>query len=268
MQNSTNIEISASSCDAGDIKTLLKENQRLKNLLDEKNKLDVKKEIFLATLIHDLKTPLNGQIKSLQMLCNGHYGELSIPQKSILEMTLESVEFVAELLNKVLSAFKYDNGDIVLDKTSFDVITLMQNCINDISALAEDKNIKIIFNSSLYDSEKMLFADKSQIRRVISNILNNAVSYAYKGTEIKINITRNDNNIIVETENSSPEIPADIREHLFEKYVTGSDSYRKVGFGLGLYLARKVVEAHNGRIYLSANSTNNRFTFEIPVVES
>lgn len=267
MQNLSDKEDVLCDYNIQDIKNLICENRKLNEIIDERNQLDAKKEIFLATLIHDLKNPLLAQIRSLQMLSDGMYGEVSLKQKNIIGVTLESIRFVDELLDSIMTSYKYDNGVIVLDKNSFDVEVLMQNCINEIQVLAGDKNIEIQLNSELESDERWLFADICQIRRVISNILNNSINYAFRGTKIRINISKNNNRLIFEIENSSPEIPADIQEHLFEKYVSGSDIYHRTGSGLGLYLARKIIEAHNGKIYLTANSTDNRFTFEIPIEE-
>lgn len=244
---------------------LLAENHDLQTLLESKNSLELKKEDYLMTLIHDLKNPLQGQIKSLDLLLKGYFGKLNDNQIEVLKMTMESMAFAQELLYSVLTSYKYDHGEIILEKSYINVVSLFKNCMNEINLLAKDRGINIKFSSALNNGEEEVLLDACKIRRVITNILNNSLKYAFKNTDLHIKISKNFDMYIFEIENISPAIPEYIKEHLFEKYITGANSYRKNGSGLGLYLSKQIIEAHGGRIYLTANDTHNKFTFELPL---
>lgn len=217
------------------------------------------KELFFATLAHDLKNPVQAQFLTLKMFASGAFGKLNSKQKDMLNMILESSNYMYIMLQAILNSYKFDNGIIYLDKKEFCIKELVENCINEVKTFAKSKNINIILN--IDTKTKTLFADAIQLRRVISNLLNNSINYSFKNDEIIISISKNDTNLIFSIQNNSPEIPSDIKEHIFEKYVSG----RETGIGLGLYFSKKVIDAHSGKIYLNSNGNSNRFIFEIPL---
>lgn len=234
--------------------------------IDREKTLEAQKELFLATLTHDLKNPVQAQLMSLNMLNNGTFGELNPEQKEMLEMVIESANYMREMLNTILATYKYENGIITLNKESFLIEDLMEVCINEVKAFAANKNIEIIYEN--LTNNTLLFADQNQLRRVISNLINNALNYSFENTEFKINITCEDNIMKFIFENTSKEIPEDIKNSIFEKYVTGAEYYKVTGIGLGLYFSKKVVDSHNGRIYLETEGNHNKFIFEIPLTDS
>jgi len=218
-----------------------------------------KKDLFFATLAHDLKNPVEAQILSLKMLANGSFGKLNSKQGEMLNILLESSNYMHNMLQSVLNSYKFDNGNIFLAKQEFYVSELLENCINEVNALAISKKIKIILN--IQNSDIKLYADATQLRRVIENLLNNSLTYSFKNSDLKISVSNDNKKIIFNFENNSPVIPSDIKKHLFEKYITGMQT----GTGLGLYFSKKIIEAHEGRIYFEGNGTSNKFIFEIPL---
>lgn len=225
--------------------------------------LESQKEIFLATLTHDLKNPVQAQLMSLNLLHKGSLGEINEGQKEILDMLIESTTYMQEMLNSILTTYKVDNGVIHLKKQYFNAEDLFQDCINEINAFALNKNVNIIFDFQTCGQQ--LLADKQQLRRVISNLLNNALNYSYEGSDLRLSIVNNGKKMIFCFDNKSPVIPTHIKTQIFDKYVTGAKSFKLTGIGLGLYFSKKVVEAHNGRIYLDAEGEQNKFVFEIPL---
>lgn len=236
----------------------------IQNINSEKY-LEAQKELFLATLTHDLKNPVQAQLMSLKMLRNESFGSLNLEQKELLDMILESTNYMQEMLKSLLTTYKFENGVITLEKEYFYAEELTQSCINEVTAFAKNKNVKIV--SDFNTQGRKLLADTQQLRRVIGNILNNALNYSYKNTELKITVENNNKYMVFAFENTSPEIPESIRTQIFDKYVTGAKSFKLTGIGLGLYFSKKVVDAHNGKIYLYAKGERNKFVFEIPLVD-
>lgn len=234
--------------------------------INKEKQLEAQKELFLATLTHDLKNPVQAQLMSLKMLNDGVFGPLNQEQKDILAILIESAKYMHEMLQSILITYKLENGVIKLEKKQFNPVELLNNCINEVKSFASDKNIRIV--TEINTDGKLLNADVNQLRRVISNLLNNALNYSFKDSILRVSLKNAGENIAFGFENSSPEIPEDIKNQIFEKYVSGAQSFKLTGIGLGLYFSKKVVEAHDGRIYLEGKGTSNKFIFEIPLANT
>jgi len=105
-----------------------------------------------------------------------------------------------------------------------------------------------------------------QIKRVLVNLISNAISYAYNDTEIEVAVLKFKDFVKVKIGNSSPYINPSVLESLFQKYVTHAAKYNKIGVGLGLYLSKQIVHAHNGQIgAMSFEDNKNIFEFTIPL---
>ncbi len=233
------------------------------NAIDFRNFAE-QKEIFVATITHDLKAPTLSQIAGLETLLNEEQGELNKEQKGIIKKILNSCMYMKELVLMILSTYKFSSGAIALKYENFDVVELVEECIGEIEGLAKNKKLSFILDSEV-ENTSIISADKLQIKRVIMNLLANSISYAYKNTEIKIDIINEKGFLRFYMENSSPYIPDEILRQLFKKYASFSSKYTKAGFGLGLYL----VEAHGGNIQAeSLKGNKNIFSFYIPSYEA
>ena len=223
------------------------------------------RETYVATLTHDLKTPTIAQIKALDLLLNGHMGELNKEQKEILLLTRDSCNFMYEMLSTLLSTYKYENGDYALNYEKCNIISLIEETVNELESMQKEKNVTIHINKrgNIFDTD----CDKIQIKRVMTNILGNAISYAYNGTQIDIGIKQKENKIEVETKNKSAYINSETMNNLFKKYVSHAAKFNKVGVGLGLYLSKQIIDAHNGDIYAKSFEDNhNIFGFVLPLL--
>lgn len=233
--------------------------------IDNEKRLENQKNLFLATLSHDLKNPLQAQISSLELLNKGMFGDLNSAQKEMVEMILESSRYMKEMLYSLLKSGKDNNGIIILNRTYFDLYKVVQKCIKEINDLALSKNIKIEVTSSLTKNDT-LFADEIQMRRVVGNMLNNGINYAYENSLLKIDLHRKNDSIVFSITNKSDEISQRLKEQIFDKYVCGEPLQRSNGIGLGLYFCRKVVDANEGTISLKSNGNDNSFIIELPIL--
>lgn len=221
-------------------------------------------EMF-AAVMHDIKNSVQAQTKALSLLSKGILGELNAAQKEMIDMMLVSSENLQNELFCGISAYKSEQGMLILDKSVFDVLKLLNDCVKSVNAFLIDKNLNVQFHFNGNDSDSFIYADRVYLKSVISNIMHNTVNYAFENSTIKINLSKYGDSFIFEFENRSPVIPDMIKPHIFDKFVSNSNgNNNKFSTGFGLYMAKKIVEAHNGRIYLQANGTQNKFVFEIP----
>ena len=223
------------------------------------------RETYVATLTHDLKTPTIAQIKALDLLLNDHMGPLNDEQKELLTLTKDSCNFMHEMLSTLLSTYKYENGDYTLNCEMCNIISLAEESINELEAMQKEKNVTIYIHTkgNIFDTE----CDRMQIKRVLTNILGNAISYAYDNTQIIVTIKQDENGIGFEAKNKSAYINPETMNNLFKKYVSHAAKFNKVGVGLGLYLSKQIIDAHDGEIYAKSFEDNhNIFGFILPIV--
>ena len=223
------------------------------------------RETYVATLTHDLKTPTIAQIKALDLLLNDHMGPLNNEQKELLTLTKDSCNFMYEMLSTLLSTYKYENGDYALNCEDCNIISLAEETINELEAMLKEKNVTVYMHTegSQFNTE----CDRMQIKRVLTNILGNAISYAYSNTQIVINIRQEENGICFEAKNESAYINPETMNNLFKKYVSHAAKFNKIGVGLGLYLSKQIIDAHDGNIYAKSFEDNhNIFGFVLPLV--
>ncbi len=230
----------------------------------EKTALE-QRETYVATLTHDLKTPTIAQIKALDLVLNEHMGPLNNEQKELLSLTKDSCNFMYEMLSTLLSTYKYENGDYVLNYEKCNIISLAEESINELEAMLKEKNVTLRLCTEGIDFDTNI--DRMQIKRVITNILGNSISYAYDNTQIIVTIEQDKNGIRFEAKNKSAYINPETMNNLFKKYVSHAAKFNKVGVGLGLYLSKQIIDAHNGNIYARSYEDNsNVFGFILPIV--
>ncbi len=232
----------------------------------EYDKTARQKETFVATLSHDLKTPVISQITTLEMILNENFGTLNDTQKSMIEGTLNSCKYVREMVFSLLETYKYKNGKVTLKYENFNINKLVDECINEVKSLARERNIEF---KIFYDTrgDNTISADRMQIKRVIMNLLSNALKYGYRNNFIKISFVNSKGFLRFYIENSGPIIPDNVLKQLFKEYSCFSNKRAKAGTGLGLYLSKRIIEAHNGSIKAeSAPDDKNIFSFYIPSV--
>jgi len=230
----------------------------------EKTALE-QRETYVATLTHDLKTPTIAQIKALDLLLGGHMGPLNNEQKELLTLTRDSCNFMYEMLSTLLSTYKYENGDYALNYEKCSLISLAEESINELESMLKEKNVTIYLNKegTHFDTE----IDRMQIKRVLINILGNTISYAYDNTQIIVTIKQDEKGIVFEAKNKSAYINPETMNNLFKKYVSHAAKFNKIGVGLGLYLSKQIIDAHNGEIYAKSFEDNqNIFGFILPIV--
>ena len=232
--------------------------------IDADKKLEHQRDLFLATLSHDLKNPLQAQISSLEMLYREYYGKIDEGHQEVIALIIESAKYMKDMLCTLLKTCKQNNGIIQLVYSRFDILSLMTKSIREVRDLGKIKNVEIRFNSKLTEDEKLMYADENQLRRVIGNMLNNAINYAFENSVVDISIKLENGFYVFDFKNESEEISESLKVNIFDKYVCGNPLETNSGVGLGLYFCRKIIEAHDGTISLDNIGTKNTFSIKIP----
>lgn len=232
--------------------------------IDEACALEEQRETFVASLSHDLKNPALAQIRAIELLLKGSLGGFNNKQQEILEMVLDSCRYMNSMLSSLLATYRYEKGAVKLNYEKFSFTDLAAECAEEMFYYAKDKGIGIFLTDN--SEVKNVYADKVQIKQVIMNLLSNGIKYSYKNSPLNITLYNEQNRICFNFENKSPYIPSEKRKAIFAQYVSFSSAYNESGTGLGLYASQKIVEAHEGEIFVrSYKDDRNIFGFALPI---
>jgi signal transduction histidine kinase len=208
-----------------------------------------------------MRTPLLAQIQTLKFFLEGAIGDLDEKQRVLLSTMLQSNEDLLGLVNALLEVYRFESGKLELCRTNFPIKDLVDQCYSELKPLAEKKNLKFEVE---YDLEDKIYinADRAEIKRVITNLCGNALNYTNKNGEIKVLAkAQNGDFIFSVSDNGNGISPEDI-PNLFMRFSQGTTKKRSTGTGLGLYLSRQIVEAHNGKIWVDSKvNKGSEFTF-------
>lgn len=235
----------------------------LQNIEDEKE-LEERKNTFVATLTHDLKTPTIAQIKALNLLSENMLGPLNNEQRDMIEQIKNSCNYMSDLIFTILDTYLFDNGQTKIHYEEFDIVDLINETSNEVCNLSSEREQNIVLTSTL--KSNLVTADRFQIKRVIINLLSNAITYGYRNSDIKILLSDEQGNIKLNIKNKSAYINKDQMNDIFEKFKSKANTkFKKTGTGLGLYLSKQIIDAHNGKVHASSDINETcSFGFVIP----
>lgn len=205
---------------------------------------------FFAMVAHDLKTPISAEINALQLLLDNNFGALEENQQEILEDILNSTRFMQDMVENLLSKNKIDYGQINLSKQVYSLKDLTQHCIELTKYILSDKKQTVNFKCSLENT--LLPLDFTEMKRAIHNLIANASAYSPSGKEIIVEVFQHDGYIGVSVQDFGKGIALENQKDIFLQYMTLAKQNKTVGSGLGLYITKRIVEAHCGEILLES----------------
>lgn len=210
------------------------------------------KETFVATLTHDLKTPIRAEQRVLELLLAGDFGTLQDEQRNVVDEILHSNRYMGRLVDNLLMTYMAEEGKLEIKPDWVNLHSLLEEAIlPPITTLAKQKSQEVLI--ALDSDLPRVYADGLALQRVIFNLLQNAVTYTPEQGKIWIRAQRLPyDKIQIQIEDSGPGIPEAQQAHLFERYYSMARQFHSVGVGLGLYLSRYIVEAHGGSIEVSS----------------
>lgn len=228
--------------------------------ITEQKKADKLRDDFIATLTHDLRTPLLAAIQTLTFFLDGALGQLDEKQKLLLSTMQKSNQDLLGLVNALLEVYKYDAEKLILTKTNFSIYKLVKQVYDELSPLASSKNIDFSINTDLSDTE--ILADRSELRRVICNLCGNAINYTQEGGTVVITLKTEGDDLIFSVSDNGSGIPPEDIPNMFQRFSQGTSKKRSTGTGLGLYLSRQIIESHGGKIWLESTlNKGSEFSF-------
>lgn len=225
-----------------------------------------KKNDLVVYLAHDLKTPLTSIIAYLTMLDQ----RKSMPdedREKYIHVTFEKASRLRELINEFFEITRFNLQDIVLEKEQLNLSFLLEQLADESYGVLKDKYLTCSVKT---DDDLMVMGDPDKLARVFDNLLRNAIAYSYTDTEIEIEARAKGTDIVITFENQGHEIPEQNLNLIFEKFyrVDNARSSQTGGSGLGLSIAKRIVELHGGIIEATSDWERTTFTVVLPGIHN
>ncbi|MGB4076368.1 MAG: HAMP domain-containing sensor histidine kinase, partial [Minisyncoccia bacterium] len=242
------------------IETLAKQletaNERLKEL-------DQMKSEFLSIASHQLRAPITAIRGYSSNMMEGAYGALSETLKEPLSVIQESSRLMASSIEDYLNISRIEQGRMKYEKSDFDIADLAKKVVEELLPLASKKGLELSIEAP---QDLMVNADIGKMKQVISNLIDNAIKYTEKGS-VRVHVAKDDTLARIIISDTGVGIAPDEMEGLFEKFkrARGANKVNTTGTGLGLYVAKQLIEGNGGTIRIESDGVGHgsRFIIEL-----
>jgi len=226
---------------------------------------------FVSIAAHQLRTPLSAIKWTLRMLIDGDLGKITDEQESFLEKTYQSNERMIDLVNSLLNVTRIEEGRFLYKPVAVDLVKIVEAAIESLQEKIKRKQINFKFVKPTGALPK-LTADAEKLKLAIQNLIDNAVSYTLPGKKVevimKVVIRKKGDVIRIAIKDEGVGIPKNQQSRVFTKFFRGANVVRleTVGSGLGLFIAKNIIEAHGGEIsFKSELAKGTTFSFTLPI---
>jgi signal transduction histidine kinase len=220
------------------------------------------KSEFLTSMSHELRTPLNGILGASDLLVQGLFGALEPRQQEYVEDIHRSGEHLLRLINDVLDLSRIEAGQMRFDPQPLDAAHFMEGCVHLVRGSADAKLQRL--DVQLPSQPLTLLVDERAATQVACNLLSNALKFTPNGGRVTFRASDAGETVTFTVEDEGPGIAPEMHERIFEQFFRVSSD--REGTGLGLPLARRLVEAQGGAIWLdSAPGRGSKFSFSLPL---
>ena len=235
---------------------------------EDLRELDRLKDEFVANVSHELRTPLTFVKGYVEYLLEGYAGDLSPDQREALEIVLDRSDAVIHLVNDIISLKQADMVTIVPELV--DIALVVAACVQGSHAAAERAGISV--NQHTEPDLPLVLADARRLEQVLDNLIGNAIKFSASGGSITASVTREGNDaVLVAISDTGIGIPLDRIDKIWERFyqVDSHWTRQRAGTGLGLTIAKQIVEAHGGEIRVeSIPGAGSTFSFTLPVASA
>ncbi len=230
---------------------------------EKRYNLDPMQSEFMSNIVHELRAPLHSVLAFTKLLLEGDVSNTET-QKEFLTIIAGQSEHLRKLVDELLDISPIESERFDINKERVAIADLLQGTIRDFNSVARQKNIVIKENIplQLLDIE----ADSQRLRQVMFNLLDNAIKFSNDGGSIDVSAEVRGNDLLVQVTDQGIGIAEEARKSLFEKFYQVKSTTRVGGLGLGLYISKRIIEAHGGRIWVeSVEGAGSTFSFTIPL---
>jgi signal transduction histidine kinase len=228
--------------------------------------LDEIKDEFISMASHQLRTPLTSVKGYISMVVEGDAGKITPSQKQLLDQAFMSSENMVHLINDFLNVSRIQSGKFVIDKTPVDLSVLVDEEMNGLRPNAVARGMKLVYKKP--NKFPLVEIDEGKFRQVVMNFADNAIYYSHENSSIIVSLDVEGNEIVFTVKDTGIGVPKAEQDKLFAKFYRAANAkiQRPDGTGVGIYLAKKVIDAHGGTIIFdSTEGKGSTFGFRLPI---
>lgn len=238
----------------------------LENQAKELTRIDKMKTEFVSVASHQLRTPLTAVKLFVEMLRGGKVGKLNERQTEYMTDISASTERMIGLVNDLLNVSQLETGKLKIKPELINLENLIKEIIEDTAALSESKGSTIHFESKGKEVGEVMI-DPNLLRQVIFNLLSNSIRYSKSNGKIVVTLENKESNYVITVEDDGIGIPKEAQKKIFERFyrAENAQALETVGSGLGMYIAKMIIDAFNGKItFKSTEGKGTTFCITMP----
>jgi signal transduction histidine kinase len=237
------------------------------SLIEQMIKLNRMKSEFVSVASHQLRTPLSAIRWETELLLSKFRKEsVSTKQRQSIENINALSGKMTKLVNDLLDVARIDQGRLIIKKVPVDIVEIIEEAVSGANAIIRIRNIEVVFR----DKKKipLVFGDPEKLRMVVENLLNNSIKYTTSHGKIEIKLLKKGDFVFFSVKDNGVGIPLEQHGRVFDKFFRSDNvvKYQTEGTGLGLYIAKNIIEQLNGKIWFdSVENLGSIFSFSVPV---
>lgn len=243
--------------------------EELRSSNDQLRGLDTAKDEFVSMASHQLRTPLTSVKGYISMVLEGDAGKITKLQRQFLREALTSSERMVHLINDFLNVSRVQTGKFMIEKRDVDLAKVVRQEVHALESTAESRDLRLELDVPA--SPVMVSVDEGKLRQVIMNFIDNALFYSRPDTDIQVSLRMTAHGVRFEVKDHGIGVPVRQQAKLFTKFFRADNArtQRPDGTGVGLYLAKMVIDGHGGKIlFLSKEGVGSTFGFILPLKQA
>jgi two-component system sensor histidine kinase ResE len=235
------------------------------NMVYQMARLNRMKTEFVSIVSHQLRTPLSALKWEAELMLSKFRKGLNKKQLKNVETIEELSSRMIRLVNDLLDVARIDQGRLFLKKEPVDISAIIKKTINESLALAKARNIEVVFTDKKLPK---IMTDPERIKLAVENLFSNSIKYTTRGGKIEVKLSKKGSSFVFSIKDNGVGIPEEQHDLVFNKFFRSDNvvKYQTEGTGLGLYIAKNIIEQSGGKIWFqSIENVGTIFSFSLPV---